>query len=156
MFVTAFQIDNPGVTHRLGKVLAAATDTPLGRVRVVTADDLERSPRPWFVDNVDLGIQITRHRGDFPAEVEVFSRAEYDQRKVLERVARELDVTILTDQFDVNPLADTEWLMISPDGSSAVVYADGDEFGADDPAIILEPESRAVYEAKRIGAPSSL
>ena len=53
-------------------------------------------------------------------------------------------------------LADTEWLMISPDGSSAVVYADADAFGSEDPAIILEPASRAVYEAKRIGTPSSV
>ena len=156
MFVTAFQIDNPGVTHRLDKVLSAATDTPLGRVRMVTTEDLERSSGRWFAEDVDLGIQITRYRGDFPAEIEVFSRAEYDQREVLERVARELEVTILTDQLDVNPLSDIEWLMISPDGSSSVVYIDDEEFGADDPAIILVPDSRAVYESKRIGSPSSV
>jgi hypothetical protein len=154
MFSTAFHLDRIIAPVRMAEVFASATGVSPDRLRVITRDDFVRSPWRWFTDEVNLGIQTALYRGDFPFEVELFSREDLDMRSVLQSVVHDLGVAALTDEFDVNPLADSEWLMISPDGSSTVVYADSDEFGADDPAIILEPESRAIYEAKRSHTPS--
>ena len=156
MFSTAIQLDRIVAPARLAEAFASATDIDIDHVRVITRDDFERSPWRWFSDDVSLGLQTSEHRGDFPFEVELFSREDLDLRSVLQSVVQELGVAALTDEFDVNPLSDVEWLMISPDGSSSVVYIDDEEFGADDPAIILVPDSRAVYESKRIGSPSSV
>lgn len=142
-------MDRPVTASLLTDALTVATGVAPDCVRVIRREDFERSPEPWFHDWVTVGIQISEFRGDFPLEVELISRVELDVRDLLTNVARELDVAILTDELDVNPLSDAEWLMITPDGSSTPVLADPDEFGRDEPAIILEPESRAIYDAKR-------
>ena len=73
---------------------------------------------------------------------------------MLDRAARDLDVAILTDTFDAD-LFDTGWRVITPNGSTAIVYADHDQLDAADSAIVLEPESRARFETMR-SLPSAL
>nr|MBA3276252.1 hypothetical protein [Chloroflexia bacterium] len=68
-----------------------------------------------------------------------------DLHALLRNAAQNLDASILTDELDVTPYSDSEWLMFTPDGHSAIVHADGEEFGAEDPAIILTPTSRAFH-----------
>lgn len=149
MFATTVYLDRLVTATQLADVFASATGVAVDHVRVIARNEFERDPQPWFLDSVAVGIQTSELRGDFPLEVDLVARADLDVRAVLRSVARGRDVAILTDEFGVNPLSDAEWMMFTPDGSSIRVLADPEEFGADDPAIILEPESRTIYDAKR-------
>jgi hypothetical protein len=149
MFSTGLHFDKTITGTRLARAFASAAGVPVENVRVTARDEFERNPRPWFAESDSVGLQTSRMRGDFPLEVVVVARFDLDLGRVLVRIARDLGVAILTDAYGVNSLSDVEWLMIAPDGSSTRVIADSEEFGADDPAIILEPESRAIHEAKR-------
>lgn len=149
MFATTVYLDRFIPRGHLVTAFADATGVPVDAVRVITDDEFERSPAPWFLDSDLIGVKTSTHRGDFPYVIDMVSRPEPDLRAVLNTLARLLDVTILTDNYGVNPLSDAEWMMIGPDGSSVAIIADPEEFGADDPAIVLEPDSRTRYQALR-------
>jgi hypothetical protein len=88
-------------------------------------------------------------RGDFPVALEIRLREDTpDLRTLLSGAARLLGASILTDELVVNPLFTSDWLMFTPDGDVIVIEADEEEFAADEPAIVLTPESRRVYEAR--------
>lgn len=149
MFATTVYLDRFIPRGRLATAFADATGIRVDAVRVITDDKFERSPAPWFLESDLIGVKTSTLRGDFPYVIDMVSRPEPDLRAVLNTLARLLDVTILTDNYGVNPLSDAEWMMVGPDGSSVAITADPEEFGADDPAIVLEPDSRARYHAMR-------
>ncbi len=148
MFATTIYLDKSIPIGQLAKAFAAATSIAPDQVVTMTRADFERSPRHWFNEEHRIGLQWWHERGDFPLAIEIVSRFNLDARTVLPYVAHDLGVAILTEPLDAD-LLDTGWRAIVPDGSSAIVFADADELDADDPAIILEPESRARYRALR-------
>ena len=149
MYSTTVYLDRPIPAPRLVNAFASATGVAIDQVRTIARDEFERHPTRWFDDAAMVGLQTSFLRGDCPQVVDLVVRTERDLRAVLVAITRTLDVAALTDEFDVNPYSDIEWLMIAPDGSGTVIHTDADEFGADDPAISLEPDSRAIYDAKR-------
>lgn len=97
------------------------------------------------------GAKITAWRGDFPVEVHVVNRQPIaDVRTVLHSLAAGTGTVLLTDEIELSPAPGSRWVMIAPDGYETVVHGDPEAFANDiDPAILLEPASRAVYEAHR-------
>jgi hypothetical protein len=149
VFATTLYFDKPIATDRLAHAFAVATGLPVSQVIIITQDEFDRASEPWFRASDRLGLKTSQLLGDFPFVVDMVARSNLDLRAVLKHLAQSLHTTLLTDEFEVNPLSDAEWLMVDSDGSSTRVIADPEAFGADDPAIILEPESRAIHEAKR-------
>jgi len=149
MFATTLYFDKVIPPGRLASAMADATGTDIEQIRVITQEEFERAPWPWFRESDLLGLTTSNLRGEFPFAIDLVARPDINLRSTLDHIARSLHVAVLTDEFDVNPLSDAEWLMVSADGSFTKVIADPEAFGADDPAIILEPESHAVHEAKR-------
>lgn len=150
MFATTVYLDRFIPRGRLATAFAEATGVHVDAVRVITDEEFERLTGPWFLDSDLIGVKTSTVRGDFPFVIDMFSRPAPDLHAVLATLARLLDVTILTDNYGVNPLSDAEWMMVGPDGSSVAIIADPEEFGADNPAIVLEPASRAAYAALRV------
>ncbi len=148
MFATTIYLDRIIPPDQLAVIFAAAAGVEPNRVARITRGDFEQSPRHWFRDDHALGLQTWDEGGDFPFAVEFISRSTPNLRAVLDRAAHDLDVAILTDGLDAD-LFDTGWRVIMPDGSSAIVHADPDQLDGDDPAIVLEPDSRARYQALR-------
>ena len=149
---TLFHLDRIMNADTLATGVAQVAGVP--REAVATADfsDVDRVPVAWFTDDHDLGIQFDTMRGDFPQEVTVVSHAPRDFEALVRLLAPALGVTVLTDEFGVNPYSDAEWTMITPDGTATPVLADEDEFGAEDPAITLLPEYRRMYDARNVVA----
>ncbi len=118
-----------------------------GRAVAVSFDRIERVPANWFSDEHEAGIEMETMRGDFPQGITVVVRDHPDFEAFARNLAIELGVTVLTDEFGVEPFSDIDWMMLSPDGSATHVLTDSDEFGAEDPAIVLLPEYRSIYDA---------
>ncbi len=148
MFATTIYLDRIIPTDQLAAIFAVAAGVEPNRVARITRIDFEQSPRHWFTDDHAVGLQTWKEGGDFPFAVEFISRSTPHLRAVLDRAARDLDVAILTDELDAD-LFDTGWRVITPNGLSAIVHADSDQLDSDDPAIVLEPDSRARYQALR-------
>jgi hypothetical protein len=148
MFATTIYLDRAIPLRRLATAFAAATGDSVDRVATITRSDFERSPRRWFSDAQTIGLQTWEEGGDFPLAVEFLSREDLAFPDVLVGVTRALGATALTDVFGVDPLSDSMWTMVAPDGSATTVYMDtGDEDEVDQPDLVLSPESRKVYEA---------
>lgn len=111
-------------------------------------EDYEQLGSTWAQPKVKMVLRTSVLRGDFPLAIELRLREDTpDLPKLLSGAARTLAASILTDELVVNPLFTSEWLMFTPDGDAIVIETDGDEFGADEPAIIMTPDSREVYMA---------
>jgi hypothetical protein len=126
----------------------------VGPAQVATLDtsDDDAFSVEWFTDADQVAIQISPLRGDFPLMVEMTTRSETDVEPFLLALSSAMGVVIVTDEIGVNSMSDSQWMLITPDGSLVQVLADADEFGDEDPAIILQPEFRKVYETNRIHA----
>jgi hypothetical protein len=149
MFATTIYLDKHLPQDSLAEAVSAATGVAVDEMRVITQEEFNRSHGQWFRNEDQVGLRTSTLRGDFPFVIDMFVRPEIELRSVLDRFARAQNVAILTDEYDVNPLSDAEWLMVCPDGSSTRMIADPEEFGADDPGIVLEPNSRRMYESIR-------
>ena len=153
MFNTDLYIDRIVPDVELARAFGRALGVRPDRVAVVPEDDLDAIEQAW--KRVDVLLRTSRVRGEFPLAVDLMVR---DLRRsqilpMLERAAKSLHAAILTDEVGVNPLSDSEWLLIGPDGTATRVYADAEEFGADDPAIILIGDSRRILHELQIEAP---
>lgn len=148
MFNTDLYIDRTIPEGTLADAFGRAYGVSADQVAVVDQQDHEGLGDAWRQPDVRLFLRTSRLRGDFPAAVELMVRDDApDLRSLLRKVAQNLDASILTDELGVTPQSDSEWLMFTPDGDSAIVYADDEEFGAEDPAIVLTSKSRALYKA---------
>ncbi|MDQ3657127.1 MAG: hypothetical protein M3457_18895 [Chloroflexota bacterium] len=148
MFNTDLYIDRIVSDMVLADAFGQAYGVSVDRVAVVGQDDHAGLSDAWGKPKVKLLLRTSRLRGDFPAAVEFMVREDaLDLRALLHKAALTLEASILTDELDVTPHSDSEWLMFTPDGHSGIVYADDEEFGAEDPAIVLTPKSRALHEA---------
>ncbi len=148
MFNTDLYIDrlipNGSLADAFGRAYGVSED----QVAVVDQEDHAGLGEAWRQPRVRLLLRTSRLRGDFPAAIELMVRGDtLDLHALPRKAAQILDASILTDELDVTPHSDSEWLMFMPDGHSAIVHADDEEFGADDPAIVLTPKSRALYKA---------
>lgn len=149
MFATTIYLDKPIPLDRLAGAFASATDVSLDRVAAITRADFERSPRRWFIDGQAIGLQVWEERGDFPFAVEFLAREDVAFPTVIGQVTRELGVTALTDVFGVDPMSDTVWTMVTPDGTRTTVFTDNVDAGDEEPDLVLHPLSRLIYEARR-------
>ncbi len=148
MFNTDLYIDRLIPNGSLADAFGRAYGVSADQVAVVDQDDHEGLGDAWRQPGVRLLLRTSRLRGDFPAAVELMVREDNpDLHALLQRAAQNLDASILTDELDVTPHSDSEWLMFTPDGHSAIIHADDEDFGAEDPAIVLTPKSRALYKA---------
>lgn len=148
MFNTDLYIDRMIPEVALADAFGQAYGVSVDQVAVVDQNDHEGLGDAWEKPRVRLVLRTSRLRGDFPVAVELMMREDTpDLHTLLQRAAQTLEASILTDELDVNPHSDSEWLMFTPDGLSAIVYADDEEFGAEDPAIVLIPTSRAFPRA---------
>lgn len=148
MFNTDLYIDRTIPDGTLADAFGRAYGVSADQVVVVDREDHEGLGDAWRKPTVRLLLRTSRLRGDFPVAVELMVReGTPDLPALLQRVAQALGASILTDELDVNPQSDSEWLMFTPDGRSAVIHADDEEFGAADPAIVLTPKSRTLYKA---------
>lgn len=155
MFTTEMYMNRAVESAEIGRAFARAFHVAAGRAAVVNDEDIEEVARAWDKPATEILLRLSRMRGDFPQVVGLMLRGEMpdDYQQRLARVAAFLRVGILTDELIVDPYSDTEWLLITPDGRSTVVYADAEEFGADDPAIILIGDSRRILHELQIEAP---
>ena len=148
MFNTDLYIDRMIPAAALADAFGQAYGASVDQVAVVDLNDHEGLSDAWEKPRVRLLVRTSRLRGDFPAAVELMVREDApDLHALLKRAAQTLEASILTDELGVTPHSDSEWLMFTPDGLSAIVYADDEEFGAADPAIVLTPKSRALHQA---------
>lgn len=136
-------LTGPQLEHAVGQVLRLDS----GKVVAADFDRIEHVPEDWFTDEHEAGIQMETFRGDFPQSITVVVRNQPDFQAFAKSLAIELGVTVLTDEFGVEPFSDVDWMMLSPDGTTTHVLTDSEAFGAEDPAIILLPEYRPIYRA---------
>jgi hypothetical protein len=146
-FATQFNIDQVVGEERLAMGVAGVFGVPRSQVAVANFDDISSVPDGWFPPEKAVAIQVETMRGEFPLEVTVISRGQRDFESLVPRLAVALGVTVVTDEFGVEPWSDIQWLMITPDGVATRVLADDEEFGAEDPAIILQPAYRLIHQA---------
>lgn len=153
MFATDIYLDRVPTPTALAEAFAGALGVAADQAVVMDENDYEALRATWSRLSIRVVLRTSPMRGDFALAIDLRLREEArDLRTLLRRTAHELGASILTDELDVNPLIDSEWLMFSPDGTSTVVHADDEEFAAEDPAIMLAPESRHVYESHLAGA----
>ncbi len=153
MFATDIYLDRAPTPTALAEAFAGALGFAADQAVVMDKNDYETLGATWSRPRIRVVLRTSPMRGDFALAIDLRLREEtLNLRALLRRTAYALSSSILTDELDVNPLIDSEWLMFSPDGTSTVVHADDEEFAAEDPAIILAPESRRVYESHLAGA----
>lgn len=143
---TLFCIDRTLTLEQVATGIAQALGV---RREVVAALDLSRidlRPSGWYAETDAAAVQVDTMRGDFPLEVSVAAREAFDMEAIARVLAPALGASLLTDEFGVDPMSDVEWTLVTPDGAALKVLTDGDEFGADDPAIVLLPEFRKADE----------
>jgi hypothetical protein len=150
MWSTLFHIDRAVDLDRLTAAVADVIGVPRRKVAGIALEDFRANPRAWFTDAMVVGIQTGMMRGDFPLEVTVTARTDQDTEPFVRSLALALGVTILTDEFGVESWTDDQWMMLTPDGEATKVLTNDDDFGAEDPAINLLPEYRALYEARNV------
>jgi hypothetical protein len=157
MFVTDIYIDRVVADPDLAKAFAHAFNVAGTHVTVAADDDLVAVVRAWNNRTTEVLLRTSRMRGEFPEAIGLMVRGEMPRtfQRVLARAATRLRAAILTDEIVVDPFADSEWLLIAPDGTSTTVISDAEEFASDDPAIILTAESRRVLEHHRAAAPAA-
>lgn len=153
MFTTDLYVDRVMPDAELARAFGRALGVRHDRVAVVSANDLGAIEDAW--KHVDVLLRTSRVRGEFPLAVDLMVRDLRPSQilPMLERTAKSLHAAILTDEVGVNPYSDREWLLIGPDGTATQVFADAEEFGADDPAIILIGDSRRILHELQIEAP---
>jgi hypothetical protein len=157
MVVTDIYIDRVVADPDLAKAFAHAFDVAGTHVAVAEDDDLVAVARAWNNRTTEVLLRTSRMRGEFPEVIDLMVRGQMPRtfQRVLARAATRLRAAILTDEIVVDPFADSEWLLIAPDGTSTVVLSDAEKFASDDPAIILTAESRRVLERYRVAAPAA-
>lgn len=150
-FRTYFYFNREIAADRLTDAIAQACAIPSNEIHVATLADFEREPWAQVGDGTSVSVLTETIRGEFPFVVGWLSQGTPDVRETLAAIARDLDVVILTDAIEVDPFA-SDWYAIGPNGA-AVVHGSSDEFWSDDPAVILEPQSRNVYASLRTAVP---
>lgn len=145
---TQFHIDRTLDLDTLSAGIARVFGLGQDLVAAANFDDMSQVVDGWFGPDKAIAIQTETLRGDFPLQVTVTSRNDRDFEAFTRALAQALGVAIVTDEFGVNPYSDVEWSMITPDGAVTRVLANEDEFGAEDPAIILRQEYRRLYDAR--------
>ena len=119
------------------------------QVAVIAEDDVEALGKAWANESIRLVLRHARVPGDFPQSLllDVHDNVTGDFLAAIEKVSRQLDVAVLTDEVGVEPAFDDDWLLVTPGGSNAVISVDTDMLDADVPAIVLTPDSRKTYES---------
>ncbi|CAN5833465.1 hypothetical protein BH20CHL3_BH20CHL3_09590 [soil metagenome] len=150
MYGTDIYLDQTSSTTDLASAFAQVLGVSTKRVVVMDQEDYEQLGSTWVNPKIAMVLRTASLRGDFPVALEIRLREDTpDLRTLLSGAARLLGASILTDELVVNPLFTSDWLMFTPDGDVIVIEADEEEFAADEPAIVLTPESRRVYEARQ-------
>jgi len=100
-------------------------------------------------------VQTSAIDGDFPYQMSVTVGGDLAKPDLQEKLldiarilARELSTIVVTDDVGVNPAFDDDFLLVAPDGATEIVQADLDAMEHD--TIVLVPESRSRYEARRL------
>ncbi|MDQ3653558.1 MAG: hypothetical protein M3457_00580 [Chloroflexota bacterium] len=116
-------------------------------VAVVDEADYDAVGDRWSDLMVHILLRRSMEAGDFPLALQLSSRADRpeDFLAVVRIVSRELGAPILTDEIEAQ--FDDDYLLVAPSGATVIVTERLDDLDSDEPAIILVPESRALYES---------
>jgi hypothetical protein len=145
MFATDFYIDRPIAPSDLSVSFAEAFGLKAFEVEVALEQDYTAIGDAWDHSRTKAVLATSSMPGDFPLVVRAGFRGELSDRfdEIASRIACHLPATVMTNEVD----GPEDFAMASPDGEISFVYVDDDALGAADPAIILVPQSRAIYEA---------
>lgn len=147
MLSTYMYIDREIPGSELVRAFADGFGVEGDQVVVIAEDDYEALGNAWSESRTQVVLRQSVIPGDFPLSLLVDTRTDRpgDFLAVVKSIARKLDAPILTDEIDL-PFQD-DWLLVAPDGNSAIVSEGLDDLDGDDSAIVLGPESRAIYES---------
>lgn len=145
MFATDFYIDRPIAPSDLSVSFAEAFGLKAFEVEVAVEQDYTAIGDAWEHSRTKAVLATSSMPGNFPLVVRAGFRGEPSDcfAELASRIARHLSATVMTNEID----GPEDFAMASPDGEISFVYVDDDALGADDPAIVLLPKSRAIYEA---------
>lgn len=146
MFSTYIYIDR-AVSHRgLESAFALAFSVENDQVAVVDEDDYDALGDAWANSRIQVVLRRSALPGDFPLSLLLDTRNDCpeDFLAIMKTASRELGAPILTDEIGAQ--FDDDYLLVAPSGATAIVTERLDERDSDESAIILVPESRAVYE----------
>lgn len=147
MFSTYMYIDRVVSDRNLVSAFALAFGVDSDQVAVIGEDDYDALGDAWDNSRTQLVLRRSVLSGDFPLSLLLGSRNDCpeDFLGVVKMVARELGAPVLTDEIAAQ--YDDDFLLVAPSGATAIVAEDVDDLDGDDSAIILVPESRALYES---------
>lgn len=147
MYGTDVYLDQTPSTIDLANAFALTLGVSSKRVVVIDQEDYQQLGSTWANPKVAMVLRTSVLRGDFPVALEIRVREDTpDLRTLLSGAAQLLGASILTDELVVNPLFTSDWLMFTPDGEAIAIETDEQEFAADEPAIVMTPESRRIYD----------
>ena len=135
--------------HDLANAFANAFGTMPTQVAVISESDTQALGQAWDDESTRIVLRRSRTAGDFPVSLllDVDDRVTNDFLAAIMSASKRLDTAILTDEVGVEPAFDNEWLLVTPNGTMSVVSVDPDMLDADEPALVLTPESRRTYHS---------
>jgi len=145
-FVADFYVDRDVSNDAVIKAFAGALRIDRASIQVWPQGEVDDRSTAVIV-------QHGREAGDFPILLrlsvaeEIGVRAVQDLIGLAQSLARSLQAPLITDAVGVNPLFDGDWLLVAPSGATAVVSENVEDLDGDESAIVLVPESRAIYES---------
>lgn len=147
MFSSDFHIDRHIPALDLKRAFAAGFGVQTEEVAVVDEGDYDAVGDHWDDLTVKVLLRQSIASGDFPLALRISTRNDQprDLLAVLKTIAGELGAPILTDE--IGSQYDDDFLLVAPSGATAIVMENLDEPDGDEPAIVLVPESRAIYES---------
>lgn len=150
-FSTDLYIDRDIPGPVLEQAFRQALNLEPGQVALVAVDDLDARLRHWKDPEVRVLMLKSTIPGDFPVGLDVRMKDEPPVafESFVAFISKAIGAPMLTDDTGVDPAFADDWLMVSPDGTNAVVTAESEALAADSPALVLTPRSRRFYEAHR-------
>lgn len=147
MFSTYIYIDRAVPDRGLVSAFALAFGVESDQVAVVDEDDYDALGDAWANSRFQVVLRRSALPGDFPLSLLLGARSDRpeDFLAVVRIVSRELGAPILTDEIVAQ--FDDDYLLVAPSGATAIVTERLDDLDSDEAAIILVPESRALYES---------